>query len=47
MVLTKPDRVHAGTARALEHQQPGSMFVLGGPGAVQNSTVEALGAYLR
>lgn len=47
IVLTKPDRVHAGTARALEHLQPGSMFVLGGPGAVQNSTLEALGAYLR
>lgn len=46
LVLTPADRVHPGTARALRHQQPTQMYVLGGTRVVHASTLQALGAYL-
>ena len=46
LVLTPADRVHPGAARALRHQQPTQMYVLGGTNVIHASTLQTLGTYL-
>ncbi len=46
LVLTPADRVHPSTARALRHQQPTQMYVLGGTRVIHASTLQTLGTYL-
>ncbi|GAA1179403.1 hypothetical protein GCM10009584_21580 [Ornithinimicrobium humiphilum] len=47
ILLTAPERVPLPTATALGRQSPQSIYVLGGPGAVTDSTMDALRAHLR
>lgn len=45
LVLTPRDRLATGTRRALEHQRPRTISVLGGTAAVSRSTMAALARY--
>ena len=47
LVLTRGDTVVRGADQALTHLRPGSMYVLGGDSGITDTTMKALGRYLR
>lgn len=47
LVLTAPDQVTSGTARALQHGEPETMVVLGGATVIPDRTVRLLAEYLQ
>jgi putative cell wall-binding protein len=45
ILLTPTNGLHAATARELDRLDPGAIYVLGGPGAISNGTLQQVSAY--